>query len=166
MDLTESGETGIYMRLKISRSQGHVGSTPTSRTSIMKVSICRFCGERFNVGKNCGGIYCSNRCQQRDKSECLLLSWLAGEEPGWTGKAAQLKDFVRRYLHETRGTACFECGWDKRHPVDGSVLTEVDHIDGNAKHCLPENLRILCPNCHSMTPTFRRRNLVSQRLRS
>lgn len=132
----------------------------------MKMSICRFCSEEFRVGKNSGGIYCSNKCLRDEQYELRVLTWLSGKEPGWTGKAAQLKPFVRRYLHETRGTGCEECGWDRRHPVDGAVLTEVDHIDGNAKNCAEENLRILCPNCHSMTPTFRRRNLQSQRLRS
>lgn len=132
----------------------------------MKVAICRFCSEEFLFGKNSGGIYCSNRCQRDEQHELQVLAWLAGNDPGWSGKTAQLKPFVRRYLHMTRGTACSECGWDKRHPVDGAVLTEVDHIDGNAKNCTEENLRILCPNCHSMTPTFRRRNQQSQRLRS
>lgn len=31
---------------------------------------------------------------------------------------------------------------------------QIDHIDGDYKNCRPENLRILCPNCHSLTPTF------------
>lgn len=45
-------------------------------------------------------------------------------------------------------------------------LTEVDHIDGDAHNCRPTNLKILCPNCHSMTPAFRARNSGSKRSRT
>lgn len=40
----------------------------------------------------------------------------------------------------------------------GVFLTlQVDHIDGNYFNNLPENLRLLCPNCHSQTDTFGKR---------
>ncbi|MFF8376944.1 HNH endonuclease signature motif containing protein [Streptomyces sp. NPDC015661] len=34
---------------------------------------------------------------------------------------------------------------------------EVDHIDGDWRNNQPENLRLLCPNCHSTTDTYRGR---------
>ena len=38
---------------------------------------------------------------------------------------------------------------------------ELDHIDGNSFNNKKENLRLLCPNCHSQTDTFRGRNINS-----
>lgn len=35
---------------------------------------------------------------------------------------------------------------------------EVDHIDGSWRNNRPENLRLLCPSCHSVTDTYRGRN--------
>jgi Zn finger protein HypA/HybF involved in hydrogenase expression len=35
------------------------------------------------------------------------------------------------------------------------ITLELDHIDGSAHNCKLENLRLLCPNCHSQTDTFR-----------
>jgi len=36
------------------------------------------------------------------------------------------------------------------------ITLELDHIDGDRNNNSKDNLRILCPNCHSQTPTFRR----------
>jgi hypothetical protein len=36
---------------------------------------------------------------------------------------------------------------------------ELDHIDGNSNNHLLENLRIVCPNCHSQTETYRAKNI-------
>ena len=34
----------------------------------------------------------------------------------------------------------------------------VDHIDGNSDNNSEENLRLICPNCHSLTSTYRGAN--------
>lgn len=48
---------------------------------------------------------------------------------------------------------CYECGIDPEW--NGKILNlQVDHINGcNTDHRI-ENLRFLCPNCHSQTITF------------
>jgi hypothetical protein len=40
-----------------------------------------------------------------------------------------------------------------------SINMELDHIDGNRSNHLLSNLRMLCPNCHSQTDTYRSRNI-------
>ncbi len=37
------------------------------------------------------------------------------------------------------------------------ITLELDHIDGDRFNNDFKNLRVLCPNCHSQTPTFRRK---------
>lgn len=39
-----------------------------------------------------------------------------------------------------------------------SIECELDHIDGDRTNHILSNLRIICPNCHSQTPTFRAKN--------
>jgi hypothetical protein len=52
---------------------------------------------------------------------------------------------------------CEECGWSKISK-DGRLPLELDHINGNPRDHRLENLRVLCPNCHSLKPTHRGRN--------
>lgn len=52
---------------------------------------------------------------------------------------------------------CELCGWAEKSN-DGRIPVELDHINGVHSDNRLENLRILCPNCHSLQPTHRGRN--------
>ena len=68
-----------------------------------------------------------------------------------TGYALKYALLRCNYIHDF---SCQQCGWKEINPTTGTIPTEVDHIDGNNKNNLQSNLRILCPNCHSLTPTY------------
>jgi 5-methylcytosine-specific restriction endonuclease McrA len=53
---------------------------------------------------------------------------------------------------------CELCGWAEK-ALDGRIPLELDHISGNRYDNRLDNLRILCPNCHSLQPTHRGRNI-------
>ncbi len=53
---------------------------------------------------------------------------------------------------------CEECGWAKI-AVGGYLPLELDHINGNRHDNRIQNLRVLCPNCHSLKPTHRGRKV-------
>jgi 5-methylcytosine-specific restriction endonuclease McrA len=50
------------------------------------------------------------------------------------------------------------------HPQTGRIPLEIDHIDGDSGHNTEGNLRLLCPNCHSLTPSYRNLNKGNGRL--
>ena len=62
----------------------------------------------------------------------------------------------RLFEQGVKTNSCEECGieqWNNK-----PISCELDHIDGNSRNHRLANLRILCPNCHSFTSTYRGKN--------
>jgi hypothetical protein len=99
------------------------------------------------------GKFCSLRCNLsfRFATKAALLE--AGKYPLYINSR-----FLRKYLIERFGERCSRCGWNERNPRTGRIPVEVEHIDGDWRNNSAENLTLLCPNCHSLTPTFRALN--------
>lgn len=55
---------------------------------------------------------------------------------------------------------CEDCGRSTWRV--GPIPLELDHVDGDRRNNRFENLRLRCPNCHALTPTYRGRNIGRQ----
>ncbi len=63
----------------------------------------------------------------------------------------------KRLIHEgLMINECDECGNDGVWN-DKPITLELDHKNGDRFDNRLKNLRLLCPNCHSQTPTFRKK---------
>jgi hypothetical protein len=80
------------------------------------------------------------------------------------GKTATAK-FIKQYLIELRGEKCECCDWNKRNVHSGNIPIELNHIDGNFTNNHIDNLELLCPNCHSLTKTYKSLNTGNGRPR-
>lgn len=119
---------------------------------------CINCGITKKQSKHSArGLYCSQKCQKLYEYKQYIDRWKAGLVSGRSG-VKNVSRHIRRYILEKFGHACCECGWDKRHPADGKSPLEVDHVDGDWMNTTESNLRLLCPNCHSLTLTYKNRN--------
>jgi hypothetical protein len=82
-----------------------------------------------------------------------ISSWKLGEKSGVSGKY-DVSNHIRRYLFEVHNSRCSKCGWGKVNQVTGKVPLHIDHINGDSSDNCQENLRLICPNCHSLTANF------------
>jgi len=63
----------------------------------------------------------------------------------------------RLFAENLKPQHCEMCNWAKKS-VDGRLPLELDHINGDSHDNRITNLRVLCPNCHSLQTTHRGRN--------
>lgn len=91
--------------------------------------------------------FCSHICQQNYRHEERRPLFQSGELSGRASK---------RFVIERDGHKCSCCDIAKWNGKD--IVLDLEHIDGNSENNMPNNLALLCPNCHSQTPTYKGRN--------
>lgn len=110
---------------------------------VKTAKLCLNCGTPLT---NRESVYCSMRCfgEYKFNKKTLQLFYDGKIERSLT---------LRKILTYLFGDKCGKCGMP--NVWNGDPLTlEVHHIDGNSDNNFPNNLQLLCPNCHSQTGTF------------
>jgi 5-methylcytosine-specific restriction endonuclease McrA len=105
---------------------------------------CLFCGNVLNKRQF---KYCSSSCYGKHQTEQIFKRIESGDTSLYV-------DNYRKYLIEKYGNKCMKCGWHEINPTTGLVPIQLEHKDGNSDNNNLSNLEILCPNCHSLTPTY------------
>jgi hypothetical protein len=99
-------------------------------------------------------VFCSNVCQREYEYKKTIKDWLSGETI-MNREAIKISNHIRRYLFEIHDSKCQKCNWGEMNPHTQKIPLEVDHVDGDSQNNRFENLNLLCPNCHSMTKTWK-----------
>jgi Zn finger protein HypA/HybF involved in hydrogenase expression len=99
-------------------------------------------------------VFCNNSCQREFQYKETIKEWLKGGNIMNNG-AIKISNNIRRYLFELHNSECQECGWNKVNSYTNKIPLEVEHIDGDSQNNKFENLKLLCPNCHSLTRTYK-----------
>lgn len=118
----------------------------------------------MNKWKN---LYC-NDCKKNHMNEfaktknlnnynSYIIKWKEGLVDGMKGEYGVSLHIIR-YLRNKYDNKCTKCGWCKINSYTNKVPLEIEHIDGNYKNNDENNLDLLCPNCHSLTPTYKGAN--------
>ena len=118
---------------------------------ITKEKRCNYCGE---VLRNRQYKYCNNQCQSNKQYEEYIERWKQGVESGQRG-IYQLSNHIKRYIKEKYNYKCCKCGWGKINETTNTVPLEIHHKDGDYTNNDEDNLELLCPNCHSLTDTYK-----------
>src|SRR3990167_6812956 len=108
--------------------------------------ICAGCGE-IHYTKNWKKVkFCSNSCHKD-------FLWKTESIPRIENGLSVNKNTLRKYLIEKHGPNCLLCGQIPFHN-NKSLTMQIDHVDGDNENNLPNNIRLLCPNCHTQTETW------------
>ena len=116
-------------------------------------TICAFCETHIATkNRRKKQRFCSSQCHHNFIKEQNYKEFVLNKETNFSHK------LIRSLLIYKNGAQCVECGWNKVNPVTGNCPIELDHKDGNSNNNSFENVRLLCPNCHSLTPTYKALN--------
>lgn len=122
---------------------------------------CLVCGK---TTARSGYKYCSNTCQFEYQFLAYIDRWRSGKESGLRNIGV-VCNHVKRYLRRKFNNKCCLCGWAEVNLITGQVPLIADHVDGNWRNNTEENLRLICPNCDSLTPTYAALNKGNGRIR-
>lgn len=142
--------------------------------------FCLFCGEKIPYEKR-WGKFCNHSCSAKYNNQGVTRHikgtkiCSCGNPKKVTNKycaeciekrvynpkvltleAAKSDRTRRKIIIQQRGYHCEVCGINDW--MNKPIKLELDHIDGNADNNTAENLRLICPNCHSQTETYKGAN--------
>lgn len=123
---------------------------PEPKPKPIYTSNCKFCGQLMILKKSIVDkrVYCSIPCSMAARKQQSVDRFLEGK--------ICRNETIRNIFKEIGKYICSSCGineWQNK-----PISLEVDHIDGDSSNNYPDNIRLLCPNCHSQTPTYKFRN--------
>ena len=105
--------------------------------------VCKFCKNEFaytrSRNKHCPDCIKNHKVRRKTWDDDVSTNIVA-----------------KKLLIEEFGHKCFSCGLSEW--MSKPVTLELEHSDGDSGNYFKDNLKLLCPNCHSLTPTYKGKN--------
>lgn len=105
--------------------------------------FCLMCSSTLPRGRR-EAKYCNQVCQQDYQRNYRVKNGTAGHSA------------TKTYIEKERGKICSCCGLTSW--LGSPITLELEHINGDSDNHSLDNVCLLCPNCHSQTPTYKAKN--------
>lgn len=110
---------------------------------------CKNCEKEFDYSPSqSSGMFCSWKCSGQSR-----LKQKFNKGTLWSKR-------MGTYLKELRENKCEVCGiteWNGK-----PIVFQIDHTNGDRMDNTLENLKVICPNCHSQTETYGIKNISEE----
>ena len=100
---------------------------------------------------------CGKLLTSKGAKHCRSCAPIVRMEKAARGTHEVARDGTRRaMLLRSRSRVCEICGLNEW--MGKPIQIEMDHVDGDHANNADSNLRLICPNCHAQTPTYKGNN--------
>lgn len=161
-------ENGTYERQKAERREEYAKSPRLCLECNAVISFEKRLRYRF-CNHVCAALYngrlavprgrckrCGDPCYSVNKycQTCVAAGFHLRTLRSWE----KVKDnrIAKRLLISEKGHKCMTCGLSEWQ--GNPIPLELEHKDGDSGNWSKENLELLCPNCHALTPTYKAKN--------
>ncbi len=136
-----SSIAGVLRNLRLKAVGGNY-KTVNDKIRLLGIDTSHLTGQGWNVGNKAG------------LTNSLPIEQVLVEDSPYKRSYHLKRRLLRLGLIENKCLVCSLTEW-----LGSPIALELDHINGTHSDNRITNLRLLCPNCHSQTETYRGRNI-------
>jgi hypothetical protein len=141
----EAKKNSRFCSLSCFAKVNNTGKNRWESKGLPKSRKCKTCGSEFPISRSNRQNTNCNLCIEKHKYNKVA-----------TLENAKTDSARKRNLIDECGHVCSVC--KNTEWMGESIPIELDHIDGDSNNNERNNLRLICPNCHAQTKTYKGRN--------